>query len=398
MRNERTIIRDKDVRDPSRLHNNIINDYVAGNLDESQFLHRAVVIEIDHKGGKWKDDPDQPAPNPPNSFRGRVISNGMDRNTDIDELPVFWPLFPHDVFPIKEGEEVYVIFEDSWGEHGLWIARVPEHADVNDLNVTPGKKKYEEDDNNDTSSVGVDQAHQDLDEKPDPIETSEEFVVEPVPLFESRVGDRVMRGSNNTTIVMGRDRKNATKDDGHKEESGTIDLFAGKATDDGNLDSDQPGTSRLYISMKTDIDENLGAGADFDGPGDQTEVAAIGMKSDEIRIVAKENAKIVVGGGDGSQVTIVMGTDGKLQIEAKNEVTIKCDKINLGGENLTEPVVLGMTFLTQLQTMLTAISTEMGGAGTFLTIPGVAMPASSAAIGTFLGAIETFKSKVVKTK
>jgi hypothetical protein len=93
-----------------------------------------------------------------------------------------------------------------------------------------------------------------------------------------------------------------------------------------------------------------------------------------------------------------MGTDGKLQIEAKNEVTIKCDKINLGGENLTEPVVLGMTFLTQLQTMLTAISTEMGGAGTFLTIPGVAMPASAAAIGTFLGAIETFKSKVVKTK
>lgn len=393
----KTRISDKDVQSPDRLQNNLVNDYISGDLDEYGVIHRAVVVKIDTEGGQLPnpDKPEEPL-NPPNSFLGRIITNSMDGGIDDeDDLPIFWPMTPHDVYPIKEGEHVYVMLEDELGEHGVWLSRVSESQ--GSLNIQPGNKKYEENDQNDLSEVGVDQAVQDTDLKPKPIVISPDFTQEEVPNFVSRVGDRVIHGSNNTRIVLGRDRKNASKDDGHIKEAGCIDIFAGKAVD-GNHDADQPGTARIYIAMKTDIDENFGSDAAFDGQASKTEVSAVGMKGDEVRIVAKENAKIVVGGGDGSKVTIVMGTDGKLQIEAKNEVTIKCDKINLGGESLTEVNVLGTTFLTQLQTMLSALQAELAGLGTFLAVPGVAHPASAAAIGAFLGAIESFKSKVVKTK
>jgi len=393
----RTRISDKDVQDPSRLQDNLTNDYIEGNLDEEGIsFYRAVVVEIDHKGGQLSGPGtkrDFEPKNPINSFRGRILN--IDRFTDDEDLPIFWPIFPHDIHPIKEGEHADVIFEDDLLQHGVWICRIPEPK--NSINIQPGTKKYKDNSDNDTSVVGIDQAVQDVDEKPKSINVSSEFVAEEVPDFEARVGDRVINGSNNARIVLGRDRKNASKDDGNTKEAGTIDLFAGKAVN-GNLDSDQSGTSRIYISMKTDIDQNMGSDVGFDGQKDKTEVAAIGMKSDEIRIVAKENAKIVVGGGDGSKVTLVMGTDGKLQIEAANEVTIKCDKINLGGENLTENVILGTTFLTQLQTLLTTLSVEFGGLGTFFGIPGVAHPGAVSAIGTFLGLIESFKSQVTKTK
>jgi hypothetical protein len=307
---------DRDIQDPARIQNNVVNDYISGELDGYGVIHRAIVVRIDPVGGELPtpDKPEDP-PNPPNSFLGRIISDSMDGGIeDEDELPIFWPVFPHDVMPIKEGEHAYVIFEDELGEHGVWLSRIPEPGGLKDkddkekksnLNIQPGSKKFEQNDNNDTNEVGVEQTVQDTDVKPKDIKVSEDFTQEEVPEYVPRVGDRVINGSNNSRIVLGRDRKNASKNDGATDEAGTIDLFAGKAVD-GNHDSEQDGTSRIYISMKTDIDDNLGSDADFDAQQGKTEVAAIGIKSEEDRIVAKENAKIVVGGGDGSQVTIVM--------------------------------------------------------------------------------------------
>jgi hypothetical protein len=105
----RSPITSQDILNPSRILDNMINDYIAGNLDGNNFVYRVSVVKIDMEGGKLETDP----PNPRNSIRGRVISSGYNRGTPEEELPVFWPAFPFDVMPVKEGEEVYVFFEDS---------------------------------------------------------------------------------------------------------------------------------------------------------------------------------------------------------------------------------------------------------------------------------------------
>lgn len=390
-------IRPRDIEDPSRIDSNLRNDYIEGNLDDYGVLYRVLVVETDLEGGNLDRDEEEPL-NPPNSFRGRVLTRSRDKFTEKEDLPIFWPLFSHDVMPIKEGEHVYALFEDNEEKsHGLWIARIPEPFQLDNVNYIDGSKKFEEDPDNDISSVGKDQAVQDTDEKPEAIEVPEELTVEDVPAFTARVGDRVVQGSNNTTIVLGRDRPSDV-DSGEKEGAGTIDIVAGRdGAEDMNMADD---ASRIYISMNSDVDANFeieaGEGA---GPS-----AAIAVKSDEIRLIARNGMKIVV--GDGEPFSFVVEADGKVTVEAASDVFVKSDTkavieaptVNLGGDNATENVILGLTFLTQLQTMLTAMSTELGGAGTFLTIPGVAHPASVAAISTFLAAIETFKSQIVKTK
>jgi len=41
-----------DVRNPSKIFDKLINDYIDGNLGGSRFLYRAVVVEIDHD--RWQ--------------------------------------------------------------------------------------------------------------------------------------------------------------------------------------------------------------------------------------------------------------------------------------------------------------------------------------------------------
>lgn len=107
---KKTTISSKDVNNPERIFNNLIKDYTAGRLDNNNFLYRAVVLKIDHKGGELEKEP----PNPKGSIRARIISNNMDRAFKNDEdLLVYWPLFPYDLMPIKEGEHVFIVFEDN---------------------------------------------------------------------------------------------------------------------------------------------------------------------------------------------------------------------------------------------------------------------------------------------
>lgn len=197
-------IRPKDINSPDRILNNLIKDYAEGRLDNSNFLYRAVVVKIDHKGGELEEEP----PNPKGSIRARVMSSNMDRAFENDEdLHVYWPLFPYDLMPVKEGEHVFVVFEDNSNKgHGLWISRAPENYRSDQRNLVPGSKKYKDESTNDFSDVGLEQAVQGTDSPPKDIEISDEFTSEEVPPFTPRVGDRVIEGSNNTLITLSRDR------------------------------------------------------------------------------------------------------------------------------------------------------------------------------------------------
>jgi hypothetical protein len=72
----------------------------------------------------------------------------MDRATPSANLPVFWPLFPYDTMPIKEGEHAYVMFEDSIKkQHGVWLCRAPEPLniegkEIDNLNLVLGSDKF----------------------------------------------------------------------------------------------------------------------------------------------------------------------------------------------------------------------------------------------------------------
>jgi len=150
--------------------------------------------------------------------------------------------------------------------------------------------------------------------------------VEPIPNFIKAPCEKVISGENNTWITLGRDRPGSISTgyggsgDSH---AGAIDICVGRAgrfakgtdtdctdekTDnliiDGLMNEGKVpeqllqvnndflnDAARIYISQKTDIDFNFGI-----CPGKQLSPkprSAVALKADLIRIVARENVKIV---------------------------------------------------------------------------------------------------------
>lgn len=368
-------IRTKEILYPERILNNLLRDYVDGALDDYTVLYRASVVKVDYVGGALEKDP----PNPKNSIRARIITNSRDNDLVDDELPVFYPLFTHDVMPVKEGEHIYVMFEDVEKTHGIWLCRIADPQETENSNYVSGVEKYKDS----SSVVGVEQDVQDTDTPPEKASNllSPDFVVEDVPPFTPRTGDRVLEGSNNTLIVLGRDRI-TNPASGERELAGTIDIVAGRSSpEDLDMENDK---SRIYVTMKSDLDANMGTsgvGADA-GP-----VAGVGLKSDHVRIVARNGFKIVVA----DSLSIIVEEDGNIKIEAPN-VTIASDSIKVGSDNSIEPLVLGnMLVNSVLMPLLTALVTDAGGSPAF-GVPGavqllqtaVAAPAAQAALAQIL--------------
>lgn len=330
-------------------------------LSNSNFLYRVLVTKVDLVGGKL-EGPDteirkDESPNPKGSIQGRMITGGADRATPEKELPVFWPLFPFDLMPVKEGEHVYVIFEDNNNRtHGLWVSRAPDNFKIEQLNLVPGEKKYKDNPDGDSSDVGIDAAAQDTDLDATQPKQSDDFVKEDVPPFTARVGDRAIHGSNNTLILMTRDRVDDPST-GQKEGSGTIFLIAGRKDKEKiNLKDDQ---AFIIISSKTDVDKNLA----IKGGDDKSGVSTVAIKSDEIRISARKGMKVYVEKGD-----VFIKADGKLNIETSKDISVKTDAkvdikaagVNVGGED--SPATRAdklQTLWTQLKTQLTVWSSSV---------------------------------------
>jgi len=130
-------------------------------------------------------------------------------------------------------------------------------------------------------------------------------LVEGVPMLITTDSENVMNGTNNTSIVLGRDRPSTRLSGyggaGHTQ-AGAIDIVVGRwgyqarsfvgecrAYVNPSFEND---AARIYISQKTDVDRNfrIPGGAqttDTDGK------SAIALKADGIRIVAREGIKLV---------------------------------------------------------------------------------------------------------
>jgi hypothetical protein len=103
------------------------------------------------------------------------------------------------------------------------------------------------------------------------------IVREDVPTFKQRVGDHVLAGSNNATIVLGRDRPAGTET-GHEKGAGTVHIVVGRASRDPSFKDDR---AFVYVSAKTDADSNLGL-----APQGKPQGSAVVTKADNVRIVA----------------------------------------------------------------------------------------------------------------
>lgn len=148
-------------------------------------LYRATVLAVDTEGGLL-ENPDANGSvehtignkklsvkakigpkNPPNSIKARIITDGLDKFLNDENLRVFWPFFPDNIsVPVKPGEHVYVIFEDTHQQHGLWISKVAGHVGIN---YAPGQEFYGSDSSlsqkfDDTKGVSSDEKKYNKDE------------------------------------------------------------------------------------------------------------------------------------------------------------------------------------------------------------------------------------------
>lgn len=315
----------------------------------------------------------------------RTITSGVDRFDD--KARIFFPLFgPYIMMPIKVGEQAFVLYEDPHvsADTGLWLCRVPEPNDVDDLNYTHGDRRYasgvDRDAidrlNNTTSPVpGFPNGDPSADSltfgAPDEYErviqraiASKFFTYEAVPRFNSRPGDHVVQGSNNTLIALTTDRVSAAFDDERlTPDAGAIFMSCGRgrtqttavpvvvnARDQEEADKTPElrdgmsnpvegdfdlinDSSTLMISMLTDVDENFDVDHPNGGEATQGEAAAIAMRSDRIRLLARDDVKIQAG-TNGEGAAIVLRANGDILLIPGPGGVIK-----LGGESATQAML-----------------------------------------------------------
>jgi hypothetical protein len=202
-----------------------------------------------------------------------------------------------------------------------------------------------------------------------------QFIGEPVPRISKAMGDLVLQGSNNASIVLGTEFgpdgiNNLTTfprsmpDPGQ----GAIDICAGRGQTTNTSAAFRPGgiinkrgyneisknpgrellkgsenvnegvssfandLSRIYVSMKTSADDKFGIdvlGMERSEGGEP----AIVLKSDQVRLLARDDLKIVVGKGS-EGASVVLKADGNIVFIPGPSGVIK-----LGGDDADKALI-----------------------------------------------------------
>ena len=132
--------------------------------------------------------------------------------------------------------------------------------------------------------------------------------VEPMPNFVQASCEKVIKGSTNSWIVMGRDRPGTRFSGvgaGVDSHASLIDVCVGRASKDAAVEDEngepiyfnndlKSDAARIYIAQKTSIDKNFGLVpgrvGNYNG---QLSRSAIALKADNIRLVARHGIKLV---------------------------------------------------------------------------------------------------------
>ena len=335
---------------------------------------------------------------------GSILAKMID-NTDNNDVLVFYPLLSHIRLPVKAGEQIVVLYGSATRADriGYWVSRKTSDLCAEDPNYT----------HNDRSNFGSSRRPQyakDIVRKfPDNglagisyeniVNNSDSYSLyfqgEPVPRYFARSPDTSIEGSNNTLIVLG-----SSTSAGSEKSAGTgmIDIVAGRGQtsstsypsfytnprnyqeadktaslnkQEGDLDLVND-LSRVHVSMNIDADAafQISAGENSgEGP-------AVVVKSDQVRLIARNDLKIVVGSGR-TQSTIVIKSDGNIVITPGS-------KIKLSGESDDQPYLRYDEFNSIINNILDILgSLQTAIAATTSTTPGAtALSPLVAGIGT----------------
>jgi hypothetical protein len=207
---------------------------------------------------------------PVNSVIARIVSNNG--GVSPQQNTILFPLFSsHIMLPIKPGEHVYAIFEDSGFKNnklGFWISRPTSPLQIEDPNYTHYDRLWDPTtdpanystgqttkrpqtspaysfQNGGGSEESVTLSNEGLPDKANPYDVivknadaAKSFVTEPVPRWKKRPGELVLQGSNNSLIVLGTDRNAGLVAEGEiKPDSAAVDIVVGRGRH-----KKQPGT------------------------------------------------------------------------------------------------------------------------------------------------------------
>jgi hypothetical protein len=401
------------------------------------------------------------------------------RNNDIDALKLMF-LFPffssHLSLPVKPGEHVWVMFEDivAPSRIGYWVSRIVGFDHVDDVNHSHMPREFDQDFN--LLSVDADNP----DKKPryhfkngvfmykdsDPYRESSPILTSPfirarqdqnsenayeeilsgsasrvarenVPRFKKLPGDLALEGSNNSLIVLGKERpdvsgsvSSAAVQPEYFSRAGSIDMVVGRGAtqatlgnfvlnDLGFTELDKFGNklvptegdpdynsdrSRILLSQRTSPDKKFNisqyTSENFKISDSEEGDAAIVIRTDKVRIIARSDIQFLVQGFDPSSDPTDGGTIKASSADTKrwSSITIKSDGnivfrpsdlgyIKLGGDDADRGILCTAVPVSAVnggiegQPVGNTAGGQMGGAKN--ASPTGNVPAKDPSVGTF---------------
>ena len=311
------------------------------NFVKDSKLKKVTVLDVDVNGSEFYED------SPKNSIVFQTEDEiGIKEEVLLDSVSNY--AVPITNFPVKCGEDVWIFYPDEKINMAVWF---PYNFDStkykeSELLEKKSKKRITDEAGNEFSSI----------------------IEEGIPNLIRRMGDKLIQATNNAFIYISRDRPNKP-DSGHEEKAGLIYFVSGLASENIDLENDE---SYIYLSQKTDIDDNL---KDTDDP--KKETPAIAIKSKNLRFKFKEDFRLY-----NDNANIQVKEDGSITIKNKSGAKVFLDKNgNLTFDKIKE-MKLGnqgkafvtfdelKAYLTTLESAITASTTPGNGAKLVFTAPG----------------------------
>ena len=287
-----------------------------------------------------------------NCPNGTVIGIQISRGS-TGRKKIYFPFFSHISMPVKSGERAWV-FEQGNGLPSYWLSRKVQNRAAEDLNFTHDDRArlYAALSGQENRREAVTQTFYDENVSGAKLAnirkgsiSRQEFIGEPVVAIKSKSVDLSIQGSNNTAIRLG--------DNGSKL-SGTIDIVAGISTTSGvasSLNSDgytetlKPITGiKLEDQLAGDLspsdDARIVVSQNFNADlyyqiagGDSGIQPTISLAADSVRVVAKNDLKIMVGSST-DPTSIILKNNGDIIITPSSLGVIK-----LGGEDASGAIL-----------------------------------------------------------
>ena len=338
---------------------------------------------------------------------GSILGKMLD-NPDQNAVTVFYPMFPHISMPAKPGEQIFVLYgsPEKGDRIGYWLTRKSSGLIAEDVNYThndrsgetseivsttlsstklPPSKQFTE--RTGASLAGI--TYKSIVENS--TSYSQQFQGEVVPRYYSNSPDTAIQGSNNTLLVLG---SSHTLGQDKSTNTGMIDIVVGRGqststapgatfTNTRNYDEvDKTATrsanegkldlvndlSRVHVTMNINPDQAFQIEA-----GEQSASGpSVVVKSDHVRLVSRDDLKIVVGSGN-TQSSIVIKPDGNIVITPGS-------KIKLSGESDDQPYLRYDEFNSIINNILDILgSLQTGLVATNVYVDPLATAAGSAA-------------------